>query len=159
MRRGKIQPPDNEQGFSLIEIMMSTALTTIGLLAACQILLISMSSVTLARSQGTAVLSAMNKLESLSDAYSRDPSNGDVLAGNHGPEEISIVNPNDGVVLNRFQITWTVDGVSDPRPGKILDARRIRVTVTPALPGGAVNYQPPFNKILNVTTVLSPRMK
>ncbi|MBN2320162.1 MAG: type II secretion system protein [Acidobacteria bacterium] len=159
MRRQKTRHSNNERGFSLIEIMMATALTTIGLLAACQILLIAMGSATLARSQGTAVLSAMNKLEFLSESYSRDPENGNVLPGNHGPEETKVINPNDGSVLNRFQITWKVDAVADPRPGEILDARRVRVTVTPALAGGILNYQPPFNKILNVTTVFSPRMR
>jgi prepilin-type N-terminal cleavage/methylation domain-containing protein len=159
MRRIETQPGNSEHGFSLIEILMATALTTVGLLAAFQLLLIAASSTTLARAQEAAALSAMNKLESLSDAYFRDPFNGNVLPGNHGPEEVRVINPNGGGVLNCFQITWTVDSVADPRPGKTLDVRRVRVTVTPTLPGGAVNYHPPFNKILNVTTVFSPRMR
>lgn len=158
MCRRKVRHWNDDQGFSLVEILIATALTTIGLLAAFQLLLIAMSSATLARSQETAVLSAMNKLESLAESYSRDPK-GNVLPGNYGPEEIKVINPNDGSVLNRFQITWTVNTVSDPRPGKIPEARRIRVTVTPILAAGAVNYQPPFNKVLNVSTVFSPRMR
>ena len=149
----------NERGFSLIEILMATALTTVGLLAACQILYIAMSASSLARSKGTAVLSAMNKLESLSDTYSRDPYNQNVLPGNHGPEEIKIINPNDGSVLNRFQMKWTMDNVPDPRSGKSLDARRVRITVIPILVDGAVNDQPRLNKILNITTVFSPRIQ
>jgi prepilin-type N-terminal cleavage/methylation domain-containing protein len=159
MGRIKIHPRNSEHGFSLIEILMATALATVGLLAAFQLLLVAAGSATLARAQGAAVLSAMNKLESLSDSYSRDPSNGNVLPGNHGPETVRVINPNGGGVLNCFQITWTVDGVADPRPGKALDARRVRITVTPASAGGTVNYHPPFNKILNVTTVFSPRMR
>ena len=159
MQRQKNLNRSNERGFSLIEILMATALTTVGLLAACQILYIAMSASSLARSKGTAVLSAMNRLESLSDTYSRDPSNENVLPGNHGPEEMEITNPNDGSILNRFQMKWTVDNVPDPRSGKSLDARRVRITVIPILAGGAVNYQPRLNKILNVTTVFSPRMR
>ena len=149
---------DNAQGFSLIEILMATALTTIGLLAACQLLYMAMSASSLVRSKETAALSAMDRLESLSDSYARDPGNGDVLPGNHGPEENQIKNPDNASILNRFQVTWTGDSVADPRPGKKIDARRICVTVTPALENGAANHQTGFNKILIVTTVFSPEM-
>lgn len=159
MPRIEIRPRNNEHGFSLIETIMAAVLTTVGLLAAFQIHVAAMSSSTLARSQGAAVLSAMNKLECLSDSYSRDPSDGSVLPGNHGPEEITVMDPNDGSILNCFQITWTVENVADPRPGKNLKAMLVRVTVTPALAGAAADYKPPFNKILNLTTVFSPRMQ
>jgi prepilin-type N-terminal cleavage/methylation domain-containing protein len=155
----KVSAGNHEKGFSLVEVLMATALTTVGLLAALQLLYMSMSASSLARSKGTAAVSAMNRLESLSDSYARDPFNGEVLPGNHGPDEIQIINTDNGDVLNRFQVTWTGDDVADPRPGKTPDARRIRVTVTPSLAGGALNYQPGFNKILNVTTVFSPEMQ
>ncbi len=150
---------NDERGFSLIEVLMSTALATVGLLAACQLLYLAMSASSLARSKETAVVSAINKLESLSHEYSKNPSHRNVLPGSHGPEEIRVINPDDGSDLNRYRVSWTVDIVQDPRPGKILDSRRVRVTVTPVLAGGAVNYRPPFNKILNVTTVFSRRMR
>jgi len=154
----KTSAGNRDQGFSLIEVLIATALTTVSLLAALQLLYMAMSASSLARSKGTAALSAMNKLECLSDSYARDPFNGQVLPGNHGPEEIKIVSTDKNGVLNRFQVVWTGDDVDDPRPGKILIARRIRVTVTPVLAGGAVHYQPGFNKILSVTTVFSPGM-
>ena len=59
MHRIEIQPWNSEHGFSLIEILMATALTTVGLLAAFQLLLIAASSAALARAQEAAALSAM----------------------------------------------------------------------------------------------------
>lgn len=159
MRRKQLLNRHNERGFSLIEVLMATALATVGLLAACQLIYLAMSASSLARSKETAVISAMNKLESLSDEYSKNPSLRNVLPGKHGPEEIRVINPDDGSELNRFQMVWIVETVQDPRPEKILDARRVRVTVTPVLAGGTVNYRPPFNKILNVTTVFHRRMR
>lgn len=149
---------DNERGFSLVEVLIALAAAIFGLLAAGQLLFMAMSSLSLANSKGTAALTAMNTLESLSDLYSRNPLHEDFAPGNHGPQEIKVMNPNDGNVLNRFSVTWTSGIVRDPRPGKTPDARLIQVTVTPIRSDGTVNYRPPYNKILSITTIFSRRM-
>jgi prepilin-type N-terminal cleavage/methylation domain-containing protein len=149
----------NERGFSLVEVMMALLIAAIGLLAAGHLIFIAVSSASLARSKGTAALAARNMLESLSDLYAMDQSHDQVATGNHGPQEIKIMNPNTGNVLNHFSITWTAGNVQDPRPAVIPVARRVRVTVTPIRSGNVVNYRPPFNKILNIATVFSPEMK
>lgn len=149
---------NSERGFSLVEVMIALIVATFGLLAAGQLLFIAMSSASLARSKATAALAAGSMMESLSDLYTRDQSNVHLVAGSHGPQEIKFSNPNDGSVLNRYSITWTTGNVPDPRPGKIPEARHVLVTVTPIRSGGEVNYRPPLNKILSVSTIFSPRI-
>jgi|GEM_PF-638503 len=149
----------NERGFSLVEVMIALIIAAFGLLAAGHLIFIAVSSASLARSKGTAALAARNMLESLSDLYAMDQSHDQLTPGNHGPQEIKITNPNTGNVLNNFSITWTAGNVQDPRPGVIPVGRRVRVTVTPVRSGSVVNYRPPFNKILNIATVFSPKMQ
>jgi prepilin-type N-terminal cleavage/methylation domain-containing protein len=149
----------NEQGFSLVEVMIALIIAAFGLLAAGHLIFVSVSSASLARSKGTAALAARNMLESLSGLYAMDPSHDQLVPGNHGPQEIKIMNPNTGNVLNHFSITWTTGNVRDPRTGVIPVARRIGVTVTPIRSGGVMNYRPPFNKTLNIATVFSPKMQ
>ena len=149
----------NERGFSLVEVMIALIIAAFGLLAAGHLIFIAVSSASLARSKGTAALAARNTLESLSGLYAMDQSHDQLVPGNHGPQEIKIMNPNTGNVLNHFSITWTTGNVQDPRPGVIPGARLVRVTVTPIRSGSMVNYRPPFNKILNIATVFSPKMQ
>jgi prepilin-type N-terminal cleavage/methylation domain-containing protein len=149
---------NTERGFSLIEVMIALIITVFGLLAAGQLLFVAASSHSLARSKGAAALIAQNKLEVLSDLYSREPSNDDLSPGNHGPEEVTVINPNDGNILNCFRITWTAENVPDPRPGIMHTARVIKVTVTPVQSGGVENKQPWMNKVVNITTIFSPVM-
>ncbi len=144
------------QGFSLIEIMIAVIVSTLGLLAAGQLIYVAASSGSLSRSKGTAAVVAQNKLECLADLYHRNKSDIDLALGSHGPEQTQVINPATGAVLNRYHISWIVSDVSDPRPGKVLDARQIRVTVTPIHSGGVRNTQVSLNKVLNVTTVFSP---
>jgi len=77
--------------------------------------------------------------------------------GMHGPRQTQVVNPVDESILNRYSITWNVSSVPDPRPGKLLDAKLVAMTITPTLPGGAANAKPGMNKVLNVSTVFSMR--
>lgn len=146
----------NERGFSLVEVMIALIMAAIGLLAAVHLIFIAVSSASLARSKGTAALAARNMLESISDLYAVDQTHAQLTPGNHGPQELKIMNPNTGNVLNHFSITWTAEDVQDPRPGVIPVARRVRVIVTPVRSGSVVNYRPPFNKIMNIATVFSP---
>ncbi len=144
-------------GFSLIELMMALVILTFGLLAVGQLLYAVASSSSLARSKSTAAVTAQNKIESLADLYGRDPLAADLALGSHGPQQTQVVNPIDGTVLNQYNIGWTVANVADPRPGKVMGAILVRVTITPIQSGGIGNSKPAFNKILSVATILSPK--
>jgi len=150
---------NDTDGFSLLEAMIALILATYGLLAAGQLLYMSASAASLARSKETAALAAMDALESLSDLYHRNRYDISLAPGNHGPEVFRVMDPDGKSVLNSFRITWSVENTEDPRPGKRLDARLVIVTVTPIGPGNAFNYRPPFNKILDVPTIFSPRIQ
>ena len=143
-------------GFSLIETMIALAILASGLLAASPFLYTALRADSLARSQSTAAIAAQDKLEFLADLYRRNPSAGDLTAGSHGPERTRILNPNNGAILNRYDVTWEVGPVPDLRPGVVPDAKLVRVTITPVRPDGMGNSRPGFNKILTIGTILSP---
>jgi prepilin-type N-terminal cleavage/methylation domain-containing protein len=145
------------QGFTLIEVMMALILLTAGLLAAGQLIFATVASDSLARAKTTAAIAAQDKIEYLFALYVRNPLANELTIGDHGPQPVVIVNPLDGADLNRYNISWNIGMVPDPRPGKSIDARIARITVTPIESGGAANRQVRLNKILNVTTVFSPR--
>ncbi len=145
-------------GFSLIETMIALAILAFGLLATSSLMFTAVRSSSLARSQSTAGIAAQNKLEMLAEAYRRNPSDKDLTLGSHGPEQVDIVNPNDGSILNRYDIHWIVRQVSDPRPGTIPNAKLVRVTVTPISSDGTKNSRPGFNKILHINTILGSGM-
>ncbi len=146
------------RGFTLIEMMIALVVLTFGLLTAGQMLFIAASSGSLARSKGTAAIIAQHKLESLAGLYQQDPLTADLTLGDHGPEQTQIINPSNGTILNRNNIQWNVSSVFGPR-GVLPDSRQVTVTVTPALLGGVENSKAGLNKILNVTTIFSPRMR
>ena len=145
-------------GFSLIEMMIALAILTFGLLAVGPLLYIAVSSSSLARSKDTVSIAAQSKLEFLSDLYYRNPSAEALAPGSHGPQQTQVVNPVDDKILNRLALTWTVSNIPDPRPGKVLKAKWVRVTATPIQSGGESNIKPTLNKVLNITTILSPKM-
>lgn len=145
-------------GFSLIEMMIALAILTFGLLAISPLMYTAVRSISLARSQTTAGIVAQDMLEILGETYRGNPSSEDLMFGGHGPVHIQVVNPNDESILNRYNIHWTVSQVPDPRPGGILNARMVRVTVTPIRSDGEENSRPGFNKIFNISTILSPEM-
>jgi prepilin-type N-terminal cleavage/methylation domain-containing protein len=147
------------QGFSLIEMMLALIILTFGLLTAGQLLYVAASSCSLARSKGTAAVAAQTVLESLSSLYSQNPLAADLALGAHGPRQTVVVNPVDGTVLNRYDVNWKVENVSDPRPGKALNARRVQATVTPVQNGGAENIRPGFNKALHIVTIFSSKTR
>jgi prepilin-type N-terminal cleavage/methylation domain-containing protein len=147
------------QGFSLIEMMLALIILTFGLLAAGQLLYVAAGSSSLARSKGTAALAAQSVLESLGALYGQNPLAADFVPGGHGPWQTKVTNPVDGTVLNRYEVRWTVENVSDPRPGTMLNARRVRVTVTPVQLDGTANVRTGMNKILNITTIYSPKTR
>jgi prepilin-type N-terminal cleavage/methylation domain-containing protein len=147
-----------EQGFTLIEMMIALALLAFGFLATSQLLYIAAASASLARSKSTAGVAAQNMIESLGDTYRRNALSPDLTFGNHGPLQTQVANPTDESILNRYDVRWTVESVPDPRPGKAINARRVRITVTPVLDSGAANNKVGLNKTLNVATVFSPKV-
>ena len=145
------------RGFSLVETMMALVVLAFGLLAASQLLFITASSSSLARSKGTAAIAAQSRLESLAALYGQNPSAAALATGSHGPEETVVMNPADETVLNNYRVEWKVSSVADPRPGKVLDAKLVTVRVTPSLPGGTENSRPGMNKVLYVSSIFGPR--
>jgi hypothetical protein len=144
-----------QDAFGLIEVLMALFIMTFGLLAVGQLIYLTAGAGSLARSKGTVATVAQNKLEYLSDLYRRHPDAAELSAGAHGPEQAESLNPITGIALNRFEITWNIGNVPDPRPGKILQAKLVSITVTPARSGGGTNTKPSLNRVLNVSTVIS----
>ncbi len=147
------------QGFSLIEMMIALFILSFGILAVGQLIFVSLASSSLSRSKGTAATAAKDKLEYLADLYRQNPSATDLTPGNHGPQVAKIFNPNDGRILNEYNVSWSVSGISDPRPGKVPQASLVIVTITPIRSGGIINIQPYLNKVVNVASIFSSRMK
>lgn len=139
------------QGFGLIEIMMALLLLTAGVLTVGQLLYSTISAGSLARSKITAAIAAQDKIERLSALYACDPLASALTIGDHGPQQVEFSNPLEGTALDRYSILWNISEVPDPRPGKMVNARIARITITPQ------SQQTRFNKILSVTTVLSPK--
>ena len=145
------------EGFSLVEALMAILILSVGFMFLGQIMVSSVGSTLLARSKGTAGLAATNKLEVLALKYRANPSDTDFTIGNHGPEQVEIVNPNDNSKLNRYNVGWTVGSVSDPRSGVTLSAVKVTVTVTPIGSGTTANNKVGQNKVINATTIFSFR--
>jgi prepilin-type N-terminal cleavage/methylation domain-containing protein len=150
-------PASRAAGFSLIEMMVAMFILTFGLLAAGQMIFVAMGSASLARAKGNLTVVAQDKLEFLADLYARNPDAADFAPGDHGPDYVQIVNPLDNTTLDRFEVTWKISAVVDPRPGKILQASQVRITVRPVSAGGGSNYKAYSNKAAVVVGILSPR--
>ncbi len=146
-----------QAGFTLTEMLIALLILSFGLLSAGQLMYVAMSSSSLARSKSSAASVAQDKLEFLADLYRREPGNEDLALGDHGPQVVQVTNPNGGGVLNRFRVEWQVSPVPDPRPGKTLASRLVRVRVTPIGTDGSVNSRIGLNKVVNMTSIFSPR--
>ncbi len=144
-------------GFTLIEMLIALLILSFGLLSAGQLMYVAMSSASLARSKGNASMVAQDKLEFLADIFRRNRADANLTVGDHGPEQVQILNPNSGTALNRFQVVWNVSVVPDPRAGKVLTARLVRVTVTPLGTAATVNNQIGLNKTVSVSSIFSTR--
>jgi hypothetical protein len=147
-----------DEGFGLIESLIALLIMTFGLLAVGQLLFATIGGPTLARSKTAAATVAADKLRLLSEHYRQNTSGTDLTLGSHGPEFVAIQNPNGGV-LNRFSVSWVVENVPDPRAWKVLQARRLTVTVSPVLENGNDNRRVALNKVINMTAVVSPRVE
>ena len=122
--------------------MIAIVILTFGLLAAGQFLYVTMELNSLARSKATATIAAQNTLEYLADLYQRNPwqrnSDPEIMDRDRPRSKI----PSNGTLLNLYNVTWTVEDVPDPRPGKAINARRICMHVHPIQDGGAENIRP-----------------
>ena len=147
--------PALSEGFSLVESLMAIFIMAIGLVFVCQMMFVTLGGMSLARSKGTAVLAAQNRLEFLADSYRQNPNGADFTNGSHGPVQVEVTNPSDNTKLNRFNVGWTVSDVSDPRAGKVLHAKQVTVTVTPIGSATTANPKTGLNKVVNVTTIFS----
>lgn len=138
--------------------MIAMLILTFGLLAVGQLIGSSISGTTLARSKGSASMVAQDKIDFLADAYRQNPDGLDLTIGAHGPEQVEVLNPrDDNTAMNRYNVEWVVSSVADPRPGKVIKAKQVRVTVTPIGSGTEVNMQNSLNKVINISALFTPR--
>jgi len=149
--------PAGLEGFSLVESLMAMLILALGLMFVGPMTFSAISSTTLARSKDTAGLAAANQLETLASLYKASASDANLTPGSHGPVQVEIINPSDNSKLNRYNVAWTVASVPDARPGKVLRAVQVTVTVTPIGSGTATNIKVRQNKVLNATTIFSFR--
>jgi hypothetical protein len=70
---------------------------------------------------------------------------------------VQVTNPNTGTALNRFRVQWTVSTVPDPRAGKVLQAKLVRVTVTPIRGADTTNNRIGLNKVISISSIFGPR--
>ncbi len=143
------------EGFTLVETLIALFVLTFGFLAVGQILFMAAGSASLARSKGSAITLAQGKLAMLADLYRRDSGAGELSDGLHGPERADLLNPSTNSILDRFNVSWTVGEVPDPRAGITLKAKQVLVFVTPVDSRYQPNLRPYLNKAVTVSTVLS----
>jgi Tfp pilus assembly protein PilV len=148
---------EKEQGYSLVEALISLFIMSFGLLAVAQMMLVALGGPTLARSKSSATAAAEDRLEFLAEAYRQNPDGADLTLGAHGPDIVEIRNPNNQSLLNRFRINWSVSQVPDPRAGKVLHAKIVTVIVTPVRADGGRNDRMQLNKVVNMSTTFSAR--
>jgi Tfp pilus assembly protein PilV len=149
--------PGAAEGFTLVEALIAVSVLAFGLLAAAQMIFVAVSSSALARCKGNAALLAQGKLEFLADLYSRDPGLMELDNGEHGPEQVEVTNPSGHSVLNRYNVSWTVSEVPDPRAGVELKAKRVTVSVTPIDAANQKDLRASFNKAVTVSTIVSAK--
>ena len=144
-------------GFTLVEMVIALSILTFGLLAAGQMLYLSLSSSSLARSKGAAAIAVQDKLECLAEMYGQNSAASDLTEGGHGPVQVQVLNPVDGTILNCFKVTWVVNTIPDPRHDKVPSGLRVTVTAVPATAGGGNNSRISLNKVVSFTTLFSAR--
>jgi prepilin-type N-terminal cleavage/methylation domain-containing protein len=144
-------------GFTLVEMLVALTILSFGLLAAGQLTCLALKSRALARSKAVAAIVAQTKIEFLSDRFQADPEGPDVQTGAHGREVVTVIDPGANTDLNRFAVSWELTRIEDPRPAKVLQARRVTVTVTPIGVADEVNLKAWQNKAVSVMSIFSIR--
>ena len=152
MERGKWK---NDNGFSLIELMAAVFVLAVGLLAAAQLLTMTMGLDTLARYKSTAAIAAQNELDRLADLYRRNPAAAELAIGSHQAEKLTeIRNPLTQNALNRYKITWSVRAIPDPRPGIDPPGRIISIRAAPMLTEDVENTDPFLSRTITLSAVI-----
>lgn len=134
-----MQPPSNPRtesaqgrgqiGFSLIEMMISLLVVTIGLMGMAQLLGIALQQNHFARFNTTAVEIARGKIEELKANFdtglSLGVSSSDLRAGDHGPVVITVGQTgNPELPPQSLAVTWQVVDMAE-------EQKRVTVTVRP----------------------------
>jgi Tfp pilus assembly protein PilV len=148
--------PERTEGFTITETLIALVVLTFGLLAAGPLMFSSIASTMLARSKTAAVVAAQAKLEDLESRYGQVPELEELKPGEHGPIQTKVVDPKNNTEINRFELTWEVATIPDPRDGKILAGRLITVRATPITSDGRRNFKAHQNKSTSVTGIISP---
>ena len=147
---------ENTDGVTLVELLIAVFILSFGLLAAAQLLAMTLRLDALSRLKSTSVPAAQNEIERLADLYRRNPASEELTVGTHHAKElIEIRNPATQNVLNRYKITWTVGGIPDPRPGVDLPCRTISVRAIPMLTEREENPNLFHNKATTLNAVIA----
>jgi type II secretory pathway pseudopilin PulG len=149
----------SSRGFALLEVLIAASLAGFGMLAIAQLLVSSAASISLARSREASVLAARNKLEYLCGVYLEDSAHPDLAPGKHGPEDVSFLDPDDGSILDRLRLTWSVEQVPDPRPEWKTTAVRLTVTAAPIRNDGSLMDRPYSGRPVVLPAFLGPRIR
>ncbi|MDI9613293.1 MAG: hypothetical protein QM330_09610 [Acidobacteriota bacterium] len=147
-----------EEGFGLVEALIAVFILALGMMFVGPMIADAVQNTSLSRSKDTASLAAANQMEALNRLYRANPGDANLSIGNHGPVQVEIVNPSDNSKLNRYNVSWTVAEVLDPRPGKTLSAVQVTTTATPIGAGTAANLTVRQNKVVSITTIFSLRV-
>lgn len=127
--RTESQQPRRQSGFSLIEMMISLLVISIGLMGTAQLLGIALQQNHFARFNTTAVEVARGKIEELKAGFDAGLSQGafssDLTAGSHGPTVITVGQPdNPALAPQVLEVTWQVTDLADRQ-------KSVTVTVRP----------------------------
>lgn len=141
----------DERGFGLVEMLTALTVLTFGLLTVGQLLSLVQTASAGARFRTGAASAAQTQMEFLAVRRRHDPSDAQLRFGRHGPRRVEVINPGDGSVLNRFDLSWEVSAASPPIPGIVM----VVVAVVPVLQDGTVNVRPGMNGVLKMATLLS----
>lgn len=146
------------EGFTLVESLMAILILTLGLMAAGQMMVVSLSGPALARSKGSAVSVAQNQLDFLTNEYRQNANGPDLTVGSSYSTQVTVSDASTSNTLNRFNVAWTVSAVPDPRAGYVTQSKEITLTVTPLQStGSSTNIKSGMNKVITVSTILSQR--
>jgi len=140
-----------------VDALLALALLACALLVAAQLTSLALKASALSRFKGFAALAAKSRIEFLSERFQNDPLSPEIQPGTHGPVTVEVETPDNGRIINRFQLTWEVLPLPDPRGPGFGRACEIRLRVTPVDFSDTANHQSGQNKILNLGTVVSAR--
>ncbi len=138
--------PDN--GFSLIEAIISAMILVTGLVAVATLFGTATSDFCYARSQSLALPAATQQLERLVAKYRM----GAALTSSSAPITVSYRDPTNRYAVNTFQVSWIVTNLAR-------GAQELQVTSAPVKSeGGSMlsNLKPTMNKVVVLRTILAP---